>query len=86
MPYNVDLKDDEDDIPAGFPLPNYSVYIIDRNLELAPQGVTGKIGIGGPSVANGYLNNEKLSGSQSISNPCDSGIVYRNRESGIPSW
>lgn len=79
----VDLDDENDgDIPAGFPLPNYAVYIVDRNLELVPQGVTGEILIGGPSVANGYLNNEKLSGSRFISNPWDTGIVYRTGDLG----
>lgn len=82
VPYNLDFEDDEDDIPAGFPLPNYSVYIVDRNLDLVPQGVTGEVLIGGPSVANGYLNNEKLSGSQFIGNPWDGGIVYRTGDMG----
>ncbi|KAL8764126.1 MAG: hypothetical protein Q9184_000268 [Pyrenodesmia sp. 2 TL-2023] len=79
----VDVEDEEDgDIPAGFPLPNYAVYIVDRNLELVPQGVTGEILIGGPSIANGYLNNEKLSGSRFISNPWNNGIVYRTGDLG----
>lgn len=82
VPFNADLDDDEDDIPAGFPLPNYSVYIVNRNLELVPQGVTGEIVIGGPSIANGYLNNEKLSGTQFISNPWDKGIIYRTGDLG----
>ncbi|KAL8900612.1 MAG: hypothetical protein Q9207_005617 [Kuettlingeria erythrocarpa] len=79
----VDLEiNEEDDIPVGFPLPNYSVYIVDRKLELVPQGVTGEILIGGPSVANGYLNNEKLNGNRFISNPWDNGIVYRTGDMG----
>lgn len=77
----VDIEENGD-IPAGFPLPNYAVYIVDRNLELVPQGVTGEILIGGPSVASGYLKNEKLSGSRFISNPWDNGIVYRTGDMG----
>lgn len=91
VPYNVETEDeeeeeDESDIPAGFPLPNYSIYIVDRNLDLVPQGVKGEIVIGGPSVANGYLNNEKLSGSKFISNPWSNtsttDIVYRTGDVG----
>lgn len=82
VPFNEGLEDDEDDIPAGYPLPNYSVYIIDRDLELVPQGVTGEIVIGGPSVASGYLNNDKLSGAHFISNPWDKGIIYRTSDIG----
>jgi hybrid polyketide synthase/nonribosomal peptide synthetase ACE1 len=70
------------EIPAGYPLPNYSVYIVDRNLDLLPQGSIGEILIGGPSVAAGYLNQEKLSASKFISNPWDMGIVYRTGDTG----
>ena len=80
-----DLEDEEEaeeEIPAGYPLPNYLVYIADRNLSLVPQGATGEIMIGGPSLANGYLNNEKLSGTQFVSNPWDKGVIYRTGDMG----
>ncbi|KAI1632403.1 hypothetical protein F4809DRAFT_656376 [Biscogniauxia mediterranea] len=81
---------DEDEIPAGFPLPNYSVYIVDRSLEPVPQGVVGEIVIGGPSVASGYLNNIKLSDSKFIGNQysppdfasLDGHLVYRTGDMG----
>ena len=82
VPCNIDLEDDTETIPAGYPLPNYSIYIVNRNLELVPQGVTGEILIGGPSVANGYLNNERLSGLHFVSNPWANGIVYRTGDVG----
>ena len=50
----------EDAIPAGFPLPNYALYIVDRNMDPVPVGVTGEILIGGAGCAVGYLNNDKL--------------------------
>ena len=79
-----ELEDEEaeEEIPAGYPLPNYLVYIADRNLSLVPQGATGEIVIGGPSLANGYLNNEKLSGTQFVSNPWDKGVIYRTGDIG----
>lgn len=80
-----DLEDEEEaeeEIPAGYPLPNYLVYIVDRNLALVPQGATGEIVIGGPSLANGYLNNEKLNGTQFVGNPWDKGVVYRTGDMG----
>lgn len=78
------------DIPAGVPLPNYSVYIVDRNLDPVPAGVSGEIVIGGPSVAKGYLNNEKLSSSKFLPNyfaPAefaagDGRMVYRTGDVG----
>ncbi|KAK7946269.1 hybrid PKS-NRPS biosynthetic cluster [Apiospora aurea] len=41
---------------VGVPLPNYSVYAVDEQLEIVPPGVKGEIFIGGPGVADGYLN------------------------------
>ncbi|KAK8879233.1 hybrid NRPS/PKS enzyme [Apiospora arundinis] len=55
-------------IPAGRPLPNYSVYIVDHNMELLPEGASGEIIIGGPSVGTGYMNDEKLSEAKFIGN------------------
>ncbi|KAF2268091.1 hypothetical protein CC78DRAFT_565861 [Lojkania enalia] len=82
LDHDAELDDLDSNIPAGRPLPNYSLYIVDRNLELVPQGVTGEILIGGPSVSSGYLNQEKLSGIKFISNPWDTGIVYRTGDTG----
>ena len=46
--------------PAGFMLPNYSVYILDKDLNPLPEGFPGEIVIGGAGVSSGYLNNETL--------------------------
>ena len=46
--------------PAGFMLPNYSVYILDKDLNPLPVGFPGEIVIGGAGVSSGYLNNEAL--------------------------
>ncbi|KAH9905503.1 hypothetical protein F4778DRAFT_803016 [Xylariomycetidae sp. FL2044] len=71
-------------IPVGFPLPNYCVFIVDHNLELLPQGASGEIVIGGPSVADGYINHEKLGESKFIGNDYtnDGRIVYRTGDVG----
>ncbi|KAE8150730.1 hypothetical protein BDV25DRAFT_139560 [Aspergillus avenaceus] len=86
VPYSLDDPQDiENDIPVGYPLPNYSVYVVDHNLALVPQGVAGEIVIGGPSVAPGYLNDEKLGESKFISNaysPADGSLVYRTGDVG----
>lgn len=69
IPYEGSLtQTTSPEIPVGVPLPNYSVYIVDRNLDPVPVGVSGEIIIGGPSVAKGYLNNEKLSSSKFLPN------------------
>lgn len=50
----------EDPVPAGFMLPNYSVYIVDQDLNPVPIGVPGEIVIGGAGVADRYLNMDEL--------------------------
>lgn len=47
-------------IPAGFMLPNFSVYIVDEQLNPLPPGFPGEIVIGGAGVSSGYLDNENL--------------------------
>jgi amino acid adenylation domain-containing protein len=39
----------------GSPIPGASVYVLDKELNLLPPGVSGEIHIGGEGVANGYL-------------------------------
>ena len=49
-----------DSIAAGFPLSNYSVYVLDEHLHRVPVGVLGEIYVGGLGVSQGYLNKEEL--------------------------
>jgi hybrid polyketide synthase/nonribosomal peptide synthetase ACE1 len=53
-------------IPVGLPLPNYSIYIVDEDLNLLPPEVPGEIIIGGQGVAIGYLDDD---GKKFIANP-----------------
>ncbi|MBR1524314.1 MAG: amino acid adenylation domain-containing protein [Lachnospiraceae bacterium] len=43
-------------VTAGRPLLNYTEYIVDRDGNRVPRGVTGELIIGGPGVALGYRN------------------------------
>ena len=63
----IDYNSDEA-ITIGYTLPNYQSYIMDRNLEPVPIGVSGEIVIGGAGVTMGYLNNEKLTNKQFVPN------------------
>jgi hybrid polyketide synthase/nonribosomal peptide synthetase ACE1 len=56
-------------IAAGYPLPNYSVYVLGDNLKPVPIGVQGEIFIGGAGVATGYLHNEALTSEKFVANP-----------------
>ena len=47
-------------VTVGNPLPNTQVYILDNTLNMLPKGAKGEIFIGGIGLAQGYINNEKL--------------------------
>ena len=53
----------------GKPIYNTQIYILDKYLNLLPNGVAGEIYIGGDSVARGYTNNEILTAERFIDNP-----------------
>ncbi len=56
-------------MPIGRPLRNYTTYVLDEHLRLAPVGVPGELYIGGDSVALGYLNRPELSAEKFVPNP-----------------
>jgi amino acid adenylation domain-containing protein len=47
-------------IPIGKPIWNTQIYILDKQGEPAPVGVTGELYVGGAGVARGYLNRPEL--------------------------
>ena len=54
--YEVNSIFPEDkDIPIGRPMSNSQVYVVDENLQIVPENVTGEIVVGGSKVAKGYL-------------------------------
>ena len=47
-------------VPIGKPVANAKIYLLDDNLSLVPFGAIGEIYVGGPGLANGYLNKPEL--------------------------
>lgn len=60
LSHRIDLKytDPElpDPLPAGYPMPGFSVCIVDEKMRPVPLGVQGEIVLGGPCIVSGYLN------------------------------
>lgn len=55
--------------PIGKPIRNVQVYIVDKNFNPVPIGVSGELLIGGVGVARGYLNRPELTAEKFIANP-----------------
>ena len=69
-------------VTIGGPIPNYTCYVADDDLNLLDEGVEGELLIGGPGVAKGYLKRDKLTAEKFVANPYgDSAIdpiLYRS--------
>ncbi|SEB35202.1 amino acid adenylation domain-containing protein [Tenacibaculum sp. MAR_2009_124] len=69
--------------PIGIPMPNMQIYVLDKNLNLVPKGVTGELCIGGVGVSKGYLNREELNKEKFIDNPFKEGDkIYKTGDLG----
>ncbi|MGK5739882.1 amino acid adenylation domain-containing protein [Micromonospora sp. URMC 103] len=58
-----------DPVPIGRPLPNHRAYVVDADLSPVPPGETGELLIGGPGLADGYLNRPALTAERFVPDP-----------------
>jgi amino acid adenylation domain-containing protein len=65
------------EIPIGKPLPNVEVYVLDEKQQPVAIGATGELCIGGPGVAQGYLNLPDRTQERFIQIPGRSTRLYR---------
>ena len=56
-------------IPIGKPISNTQIYILDKDSNLLPFGLTGELHVGGDCLAKGYLNMPELTWEKFIPNP-----------------
>ncbi|NEN81345.1 non-ribosomal peptide synthetase [Paenibacillus elgii] len=55
--------------PIGIPIPDLSLYLLDRNLEPVPIGIAGEMYVGGAGVSRGYLNRPELTAERFVPDP-----------------
>ncbi|UAC49750.1 amino acid adenylation domain-containing protein [Bacillus aquiflavi] len=74
-----EINSDTEPITVGKPIANKKVYILNKNEQLQPIGITGELCISGEGIANGYLSNQELSLSKFVKNPFDSNLkMYKS--------
>ncbi|HYF81964.1 MAG TPA: amino acid adenylation domain-containing protein, partial [Clostridia bacterium] len=72
------ITEQKDNIPIGKPISNTSIYIIDRNNDLQPIGISGELCASGDGLARGYLNKPELTEEKFVPNPFEPGTrMYR---------
>ncbi|MFI6230554.1 amino acid adenylation domain-containing protein [Micromonospora echinospora] len=65
-----DLTGDETDpVPIGLPLPNHRVYVVDADLRPVAPGESGELLVGGPGLADGYLDRPALTAAAFVPDP-----------------
>ncbi|MGC4767353.1 AMP-binding protein, partial [Micromonospora sp. DT46] len=56
-------------MPIGRALPGMTMYVLNRDLHLAPVGVVGELYVGGVGVARGYAGQPALTAERFVPDP-----------------
>ena len=67
--YKVLEGNNNTNIPIGKPISNVDILILDKDMNLVPNGISGEIYIGGICLADGYLADEEKTNNSFVKNP-----------------
>ena len=63
------VKNEAATIPIGRPISNTTAYVLDKHRNPLPVGVPGELYLGGPGVAEGYVNQPELTSESFVAKP-----------------
>lgn len=69
-------------LPIGRPIANTKIYILNKNLQPQPVGITGDLYVSGPGLARGYLNRPEITAEKFIADPFSSETGARMYKTG----
>jgi acyl-coenzyme A synthetase/AMP-(fatty) acid ligase len=64
-----EVAKDAPSVPVGKPVANTELYVLDRNMNLEPVGIMGKMYIGGEGLARGYWRRPELTAERFVPDP-----------------